>query len=137
MGVGLTHTEKLLIKKLGISRETGDLVAETGENPKKPDIGRVVESYLNLPNDYSSSIILTDRDFILTIRTCAIAIPADMSLKTALAADFKREYKNIEFLWKQRSGIGGVAALPPVVSQKPGKYLCFLVTRATETVSVF
>ena len=38
----------------------------------------------------------------------------------------------MEFLWKQRPGIGGVAALPPAASQIPGKYLCFLVTRATE-----
>ena len=52
-----------------IARETGDLEAETGEEPKKPDIGRVVESYLNLPNEYSSNIILTDSDFILTNRT--------------------------------------------------------------------
>ena len=125
VGVRLTHIENLLIKKLRISRETGDLEAETGENPKKPDIGRVVESYFNLPNEYSSSIILTDSDFILTNRTCPIAITADMSFRTALAADFRREYKNIEFLWKQRPGIGGVAALPPVASQIPGKYLCF------------
>ena len=55
-----------------------------------------------------------------------------MSFRTALAADFKREYKNVEFLWKQRPGIGGVAALPPAASQIPGKCLCFLVTRATE-----
>ena len=55
-----------------------------------------------------------------------------MSFKTALATDFMREYKNIEILWKQRPGIGGVAALPPAASQIPGKYLCFLVTRATE-----
>ena len=55
-----------------------------------------------------------------------------MSFRTALAADFKREYKNVEFLWKQRPGIGGVAALPPAASQIPGKYLCFLETRATE-----
>ena len=55
-----------------------------------------------------------------------------MSFKSALAADFKREFKNIEFLWKQRPGIGGVAGLPPAASQIPGKYLCFLVTRATE-----
>ena len=55
-----------------------------------------------------------------------------MSFKTALAADFKREYKNIDFLWKQRPGVGGVAALPPAASQIWGKYLCFLVTRATE-----
>ena len=30
-GVGLTHTENLIIKKLKIARETGDLEAETGE----------------------------------------------------------------------------------------------------------
>ena len=132
MGIEHSHIENLLIKKLGIARETGDLEEETGEDPKKPDIGRVVESYFNLPNEYSSSIILTDSVFILTNRTCAIAITADMSFKTALAADFKREYKSIEFLWKQRPEIGGVAALPPETSQIPGKYLRFLVTRATE-----
>ena len=132
VGVGLTHTENLIIKKLRIARETGDLEAETCEDPKKPDTGRVVESYFNLPNEFSSSIILTDSNFILTNRTCAIAITAEMSFKTALAADFRREYKNIEFLWKQRPGKGGVAALPPAASQIPGKYLCFLVTRATE-----
>ena len=132
MGVGLNDTENLLIKKIKIARKTRDLEAETGKEPEKPDIGRVVESSFNLPNEYSSSIILTDSDFILTDRTCAIAITADMTFKTALAADFKRDYKNIEFLWKQRPGIGGVAALPPAASQTPGKYLCFLVTRATE-----
>ena len=122
----------MLIKKLRIARETGDLEAETDEDPKKPNIVRVVESNFKLPNEYSSGIILTDSDFILTNRTCAIAITADMSFKTALAADFKREYKNIEFLWKQRPGIGGVTALPPAASQIPGKSLCFLVMRATE-----
>ena len=71
-----------------------------------------------------------DSDFILTNRTCAIAITADMSFKTALAADFKREFKNIELLCKQRPVIGGGAALPPAASQIAGKYLCFLVTRA-------
>ena len=136
VGVELTHTENLLIKKLRIAREIGDLEAEPGENPKKPDIGRVVESYFNLPNEYSSSIILTDSNFILTNRTCAIAITADMSFRTALAADFKREYKNDQ-LWKQRPGVGGVAALPPAASQIPGKYLCFLVTRATEKQHVY
>ena len=91
--VGLTHTKNLIIKKLRIARETADLEAKTGEQPRKPDIGRVLESYFNLPNEYSSNIILTDSDFILTNRTCAIAITADMSFRTALAADFKREYK--------------------------------------------
>ena len=122
----------LIHKKFKKERERRDLEAETGEDPKKQDIGKLVESYFNLPNEYSSSIILTDSDFILTNNTCAIAITADISFQTALAADFKREYKNIEFLWKQRPGIGGVAVLPPAASQIPEKYLCFLVTRATE-----
>ena len=104
VGVGLTHTENLIIKKLRVARETGDLEAETSEEPKKPDIGRVVDSYFNLPNEYSSNIILTDSDFILKNRTCAIAITADMSFRTALAGK----------------------------KQIPRKYLCFLVTRATE-----
>ena len=30
VGVGLTHTEKFLIKQLRIARETGDLARETG-----------------------------------------------------------------------------------------------------------
>ena len=98
VGVGLNHTEKILIKKLKIARETGGLEIETDEGPRKPDRGGVVESYFNLPNEYSSSIILTDSDFTLTNRTCALAITADMSFRTALAADFKREYKNIEFM---------------------------------------
>ena len=86
---------------------------------KEPDIGRVIESYFNLPNEKSNSIIPTDSDFILADRTCSIAITADMSFRTALATDFKRQYKNIEFLWKQRPG--GVATLPPAASRIPGK----------------
>ena len=69
---------------------------------------------------------------MLTERTCAIAITADVSFKTALVAEFKREYKNIEFLWKQRPSVGGMIALPPVASQIPGKYLCFLAFKATD-----
>ena len=35
----------------------------------------------------------------------------------------------MEFLFRQRPGLGGMAALPPSVSQVPGKYLCFLVKK--------
>ena len=31
---------------------------------------------------------------------------------------------------------GGMIALPPVASQIPGKYLCFLVTKATDSKHV-
>ena len=60
-----------------------------------------------------------------------------MSIRTALAADFRREYKNTEFLWKQRPGKGGVAALPLAASQIEEKYLCHLITRATEKQRVY
>ena len=118
--VGLTHTENLIIKKLKSARENGELETE-GENAKKSSFGRIFESFFDLPNHYSNNIVITDSHFILTERTCAIAITADISFKRALAADFKREYKNIEFLWKQRPGVGGMIALPPVASQIPGK----------------
>ena len=122
VGVGLTHTKKLIIKKLKLARDNGELETE-GENAKKPPFGRIFESYFDQPNHYSNNIVMTDSDFTLTERTCAIAITADVSFKTASAADFKRKHKNIEFLWKQRPGVGGMIALPPVASQIPGKYL--------------
>ena len=55
-----------------------------------------------------------------------------MSFKSRLEADFKIEYQNVEFLFRQRPGLGGMAALPPSVAQVPGKYLCFLVTRVND-----
>ena len=79
--------------------------------------GRVNASLFNLPNEYSRSIILTDSNFMLTDSTCAIAITADLSFRKALAAESEREYKNIEFLRKQRPGIGGEATLPSASSQ--------------------
>ena len=115
VGVGLTHTKNLIIKKLKSARETGELETE-GKNAKKPPFGQIFESYFDLPNLYLNNIVITDSNFILTERTCAIAITADVSFKTALAADFKREYRNTR----------------KYLSQIPGKYLCFLVTKATD-----
>ena len=93
VGVGLTHTENLMIKKLKEVRETSELELE--EQEPEPNIGR--------------------------------------NFKTSREnADFKREYQNVEFLFRQRPGLGGMAALPPSVAQVPGKYLCFLVTRVND-----
>ena len=83
VGVGLTHTKNLIIQKLNLARETRELETE-GENAKKPPFGRIFESYFDLLNHYSNNIVITDSDFILTKRTCAIAITADVSFKTAL-----------------------------------------------------
>ena len=55
-----------------------------------------------------------------------------MSFNANLEADFKREYQNAEFLFRQRPGLGALAALLPSVSQVPGKYLCILVTKDIE-----
>ena len=55
-----------------------------------------------------------------------------MSFKSRLEADFRREYQTVEFLFRQRPGLGGMAPLPPSASQVNGKYLCFLVTRVNE-----
>ena len=49
-----------------------------------------------------------------------------------LEADFEREYQNVEFLFRPRLRLGGMAALPPSVSQVPSKYPCFLETRVNE-----
>ena len=70
---------------------------------------------------------------MITDRMCAIGITSDMSSRTALAAEFSREYKNMEFLWKQRAVIGIIAALRPAASQIPGKKLSFLVTKARKS----
>ena len=130
VGVGLTHTENLMIKKLREVRETSELELE--EEEPEPTIGRNFKTKFEIPNEYSENIMITDSDFILSDRTSAICITADMSFKSRLEADFKREYQNMEFLFRQRPGLGGMAALPPSVAQVPGKYLCFLVTRVSE-----
>ena len=130
VGVGLTHTENLMIKKLKEVRETSGLELE--EEEQEPTIGRNFKTKFEIPNEYSENIMITDSDFILSNRTSAICITADMSFKSRLEADFKREYQNVEFLFRQRPGLGGIAALPPSVAQVPGKYLCFLVTRVND-----
>ena len=100
-----------------------------GENAKKPPFEQIFESYCDLPDHNSNNTIDTDSDFLLAERTCAKAVTAVVRFKTALVADFNREYKNIEFLWKQRPSMGGMIAMPPVASKIPGKYLCFLLTK--------
>ena len=130
VGVELTHTENLMIKKLREVRETSGLELDGEE--AEPTIGRNFKTKFEIPNEYSENILITDSDFILSDRTSAICITANMSFKSRLEADFKREYQNVEFMFRQRPGLGGMAALPPSLAQVPGKYLCFLVTRVND-----
>ena len=108
----------------------------TGKEEPEPTIGRNFKTKFEIPNEYSENIMITDSDFILSKRTSAICITADMSFKSRFEADFKREYQNVEFLFRQRTGLGGMAALPPSVAQVPGKYLCFLVTRVNDSNTI-
>ena len=110
-----------MIKKNREVRETSDL--ELDEEEAEPTIGRNFKTMFEIPNEYSENIFITDSDFILSDSTSAIGVTADMSFKSRLEADFKREYQNVEFLFRQRPGLGGMAALPPSVAQVPGKYL--------------
>ena len=120
----------LIIKKQREVRETSGL--ELDQEEAEPNIGRDLKTKNEIPNEYSENILITDSDFIVSDKTSAICITADMSFKSRLEADFKREYQNVEFLFRQRPGLGGMAALPPSVSQVPGKYMCFLVTTIDE-----
>ena len=111
MGVGLTHTEYLMIKKLREVRETNGL--ELDQEEAEPTIGQIFKTKFEIPNEYPENNLITDSDFILSNRTSAICITADMSFKSRLEADFKREYQNVEFLFRQRPGLGEMAALLP------------------------
>ena len=93
VGVGLTHTENLMIKKLKEVRETNEL--ELDEEEPDPNKDRNFKTKFEIPNEYSENIMITDSDFILSNRTSTICITADMSFKSTLEADFKREYQNV------------------------------------------
>ena len=119
VGVGRTRTEKLMIQMLREVRETNGL--ELHRKEAEPTIRRNFKTKFEIPNEYLENNLITDSDFILSDRTSAICITADMSFNTRLEADFKREYQNVEFLFRQRPGLGGTAALPPSLSQVSGK----------------
>ena len=124
-----------MTRKLREVRETNGL--ELDQEEVEPTIGRDFKTKFEIPNEYSKNMLITDSDFILSDRTSAICITADMSFNTRLEADFKREYQNVEFLFRQRPGLGGMVILPTPVSQFPGKYLCFLVTRVNERNTIY
>ena len=87
-----------MIKKLREVRETSGLELDGEE--AEPTIERNFKTKFEIPNEYSENILITDSDFILSDRTSAICITADMSFKSRLEADFKREYQNVEFLFR-------------------------------------
>ena len=57
MGVGITHTEKLMIKKLREVTETSRL--ELDEEEAEPTIGRKFKTKFEILNEYSENILIT------------------------------------------------------------------------------
>ena len=88
VGVGLTHTENLMIIKLREMRETNGLDLDLKE--AEPTIGRNFKTKFEIPNEYSEIFLTTYSDFILSDRIRAICITADMSFNTRFETNFKR-----------------------------------------------
>ena len=70
VGVGLTHTENLVIKKLREVRETSELELDGEE--AEPTVGRNFETKFEIPKEYSENIMKTDSDLIQSDRTSTI-----------------------------------------------------------------
>ena len=87
-----------MIKKLREVRETNGL--ELDQEEAEPTIGRNFKTKFEISNEFSENILITDSDFILSDRTRAICITANMSFKMRLEADVKRENQNVEFLFR-------------------------------------
>ena len=105
---------------------------ELDQKEVEPTIGRKIKTKVEITNEYSGNILIADSDLILSDRISSICITADMSFNTKLEADSKREYQNVEFLFRQKPVLGGLAALLPSISHIRRKYLCFFVTRVSE-----
>ena len=66
----------------------------------------------------------------------AVAISADLQMKTMLTAELDSEYAHSEFLFRQRPQTGKLLLLPPTLTQEPGKHICYMVTRTREFMNV-
>ena len=66
VGVGLTLSKNLMIRKLRELRETSGL--ELDEEEAEPTIGRNFKTKLEIPNEYSENILITDSDLIFRSR---------------------------------------------------------------------
>ena len=80
-----------MIKKLTKMRETNGLELELEE--VEPTIRRKFRTKFEIPNEYSENILITTATSF-----CQIG-PVRLSVNTRLEANFKREYKNVAFLF--------------------------------------
>ena len=69
-----------MIKKIREVRKTNGL--ELDQEEAEPTIGKNFMTKFEIPNEQSENILITDSDFILSDRTSAICITAEMSFNT-------------------------------------------------------
>ena len=131
VGVGLTHIENLMIKKLWELRETNGLELEQEE--VEPTIGRNFKTKFEIANEFSENILITDSDFILSDRISSIFITADMSF-IRLEADV--EYQNVELLFGQSQEWEAWRHSLPQCHKFPASVYSFLVKRVSERKAV-
>ncbi len=53
-------------------------------------------------------------------------------MRTMLTAELDRVNAHKQFLFRQRPQTGKLLLLPPTLTQKPGKHVCYMVTRRRE-----
>ena len=83
------------------------------EEEAEPTIGRNFKTKFEIPNEYSEGILITDSVFILSGRTSAICITADMRFKSRLEIDFKRVSERGVSI-QAETGVGGNGCASPI-----------------------
>ena len=50
-------------------------------------------------------------------------------MRNSLTRELENEFRHREFLFKQRKGVGQVAVIGPTLTDRPGQYVLFMITR--------
>ena len=79
---------------------------------------------------WSPNLCPEHTDFLMTHRTMATAIAAELNAKARLSAETRREYGHGEILFRQRPEVRKV--VPPSLIGEKDKYILFLVTRTKQ-----
>ena len=76
-------------------------------------VGKLIAMELPNMRQWSRNIIIERTDFFETKRSMAVAISADLQMKSMLTAELDRECAHKEFLFRQRPQTGRLLLLPP------------------------
>ena len=102
MGVGVTHAENLMIKKLREVREACGL--ELDQEEDEPNIERNFKTKFEIPNEYSENILITDSDSICQTGL-ARSYDGGNQLQFETRGRLQKKISNMEFLYRARPGL--------------------------------